>query len=721
MTLARFLTAALFICCFASCRREAAEDPALEAMREHREEMRAMQADLKAAQEKLEESQRKWSEEREEWQTKLAKEQERQAAVEEDQAEWDQNLESRDGELGQREEVLLQWEQKLEEREIEAAGREALEAWIPDEPDTFQEPVADFELFYDELDDYGSWYESDDYGYVYQPLIVIQDQSWRPYTRGRWVCSNYGWKWCSDEPFGWACYHYGRWCQLPKRGWCWVPGNQWAPSWCAWRQGNGHVGWAPLPPESMADQHCSWGRGTARNLNIHDDAFNFVRSQHMADPVWQNCLPSGRNAYLRARTQCCTSLHHRGHRVVAGGPQWLELRQAVGRPWPVHELEFDPVGGFRGERSRHGFAHGHAWRVFCPNIGVGWNASLRPERVAGRVETNAGGGAWATRFQEMRQAQLAQAKARSESFKDALVRNRESVAQAQQAYGRQLVNLRQGLASRPVQPLPLPRRSVAAPAEPAVAKNPQANMPSALEELLPPGVISLPEQGRTVEESIVARAEPAVASRPQVSVVDAVATNETSSDETNRRPSIPTLDATPLPRRSMATDMNGRQVVPGVPQTGSRDYAPSEPTVAVEEPAADADPPDRGQSTAGSRQEAMRQAFLRQQQAMQEAMRTRQQQPARVGQRQVQSTPSVANQPIPRRAQPMVRQNPTNQGGGRNSNAQAPTRSQTPASQPTPARSRSSSPAATSHGVVPRRGGSSTTQQSNGLIHRRGR
>ena len=43
-------------------------------------------------------------------------------------------------------------------------------------------------------------------------------------------------RWASEEPFGWATYHYGRWGYSDRMGWFWVPGNRWAPAWVAWRQ-----------------------------------------------------------------------------------------------------------------------------------------------------------------------------------------------------------------------------------------------------------------------------------------------------------------------------------------------------------------------------------------------------------------------------------------------------------------------------------------------------
>src|SRR5207248_1104167 len=104
-----------------------------------------------------------------------------------------------------------------------------------------------------QLDQYGDWRETSDYGYVWQPRQA-QSRTWRPYTDGHWVYTDVGWTWISEEPFGWATYHYGRWTRLRNIGWVWVPGDEWAPAWVSWRKSNAYVGWAPLPPEARFDR-----------------------------------------------------------------------------------------------------------------------------------------------------------------------------------------------------------------------------------------------------------------------------------------------------------------------------------------------------------------------------------------------------------------------------------------------------------------------------------
>ncbi|MCI0337900.1 MAG: FecR domain-containing protein [Acidobacteria bacterium] len=72
-----------------------------------------------------------------------------------------------------------------------------------------------------DLDRYGEWFETPEYGWVWGPRDVASD--WAPYRHGcwRWYPA-YGWTWASHEPWGWVPYHYGRWAYWGSR-WCWVP------------------------------------------------------------------------------------------------------------------------------------------------------------------------------------------------------------------------------------------------------------------------------------------------------------------------------------------------------------------------------------------------------------------------------------------------------------------------------------------------------------------
>lgn len=108
-----------------------------------------------------------------------------------------------------------------------------------------EEGFVDTGVFYNRLAPYGSWVWIQGQ-YVWVPSRV--DRSWRPYTRGRWVYTDRGWTWVSNEPFGWATYHYGRWGFSDRVGWFWVPGHRWAPAWVSWRESDDYLAWAPMPP-----------------------------------------------------------------------------------------------------------------------------------------------------------------------------------------------------------------------------------------------------------------------------------------------------------------------------------------------------------------------------------------------------------------------------------------------------------------------------------------
>jgi hypothetical protein len=297
----------------------------------------------------------------------------REGKLEQQQA----SLEDMQGQLDQR-------DPQLSERERELAGSEALD--FTDEGDP-QAPVADYAMFYDSLSSYGSWFETPDYGYVWQPVIV-RDTSWRPYSRGRWVCSDHGWTWISDEPFGWATYHYGRWAPLRAHGWVWVPGCEWAPSWVSWRYSDSHVGWAPLPPETLAYRGHHWDSSVEVTFGIGALWFNFVEIRHFGGPVNRHCLPSSQNNIFIQQTVNITNIHVKNRQVICGGPRYRDVCERGGRPVPFYRLEMNRHG--RTGRDALGMQpqiHGNRLRVSAPNMDVAWNDGLKPKRVKERLES----------------------------------------------------------------------------------------------------------------------------------------------------------------------------------------------------------------------------------------------------------------------------------------------------------------------------------------------
>jgi len=97
------------------------------------------------------------------------------------------------------------------------------------------------------------------------------------------VFTDYGWTWSSDEQWGWAVYHYGRWNQDPSYGWVWVPGTEWGPAWVAWHEGGGYVGWAPLPWQVrvQAGIQLDWA---SLNVTIAPSSWCFTSSRYLVDP-----------------------------------------------------------------------------------------------------------------------------------------------------------------------------------------------------------------------------------------------------------------------------------------------------------------------------------------------------------------------------------------------------------------------------------------------------
>ncbi len=136
----------------------------------------------------------------------------------------------------------------------------------------------------EDLDRYGRWDESPEYGPVWIPLQV--EAGWAPYRQGRWVSiMPWGWTWVDDAPWGFAPFHYGRWARY-REHWCWVPGSYvqrpvYAPALVAWVGGPQlsvsvtigsrpppMVGWFPLAPREVYVPSYRVSHRYARDLNV---------------------------------------------------------------------------------------------------------------------------------------------------------------------------------------------------------------------------------------------------------------------------------------------------------------------------------------------------------------------------------------------------------------------------------------------------------------------
>jgi hypothetical protein len=207
-----------------------------------------------------------------------------------------------------------------------SAGLTALPARADHDDDYLRAEVG---VYYDELSPYGDWVDDTQYGTAWCPRNV--GSGWRPYYDGRWVDSEYGWTWVSDEPFGWATYHYGRWAFDPRYGWIWIPGTVWAPAWVSWQYGGGYVGWAPLPPQVGFDLGVGIRLGgLSLSAVIQPRDYIFVSERGFLQPrVGRYAVPRDRNHDLWRRARNVTNYTVINNRVINRGISVTNIERAT--------------------------------------------------------------------------------------------------------------------------------------------------------------------------------------------------------------------------------------------------------------------------------------------------------------------------------------------------------------------------------------------------------
>jgi hypothetical protein len=200
--------------------------------------------------------------------------------------------------------------------------------------------TASYGTFYRKLEPYGAWRETSDYGYVWQPREAEESRSWRPYTDGRWVYTDAGWTWVSEEPFGWATYHYGRWVRLQRVGWVWVPGEEWAPAWVSWRTSKDYVGWAPLPPEARFDRKHGIRNWADNYYDISPDQYAFVPGNEFGSRrIQPSVVPVERNVTIVIETTNVTNITYNNTTIVNQGPNYEEMRSRSQQPIERYRLQ----------------------------------------------------------------------------------------------------------------------------------------------------------------------------------------------------------------------------------------------------------------------------------------------------------------------------------------------------------------------------------------------
>lgn len=208
----------------------------------------------------------------------------------------------------------------------------------PQHPPPAQSPVVVIQSesdFYEPLGTYGRWEVVGTYGRCWIPGRV--GVGWRPYSNGYWQRTDAGWYWVSDEPWGWATYHYGRWDFHAEFGWIWVPHTQWAPAWVCWREGGGYVGWAPLRPSVTIG--VSIGE-VDYEPTFASRAFVFVEHRRMLEPVRPKTVIVN-NTTIINKTVNITKVNVVNKTVINEGPRPEVIERESGRkvrPVPMHEF-----------------------------------------------------------------------------------------------------------------------------------------------------------------------------------------------------------------------------------------------------------------------------------------------------------------------------------------------------------------------------------------------
>jgi hypothetical protein len=254
--------------------------------------------------------------------------------------------------------------------------------------------VSDEYTGYEDLDAYGDWEDTADYGRVWYPRAVAID--WAPYHYGRWAyVSPWGWTWIDDAPWGFAPFHYGRWTQIRGR-WCWAPGERvvrpvYAPALVSFIGGGPgvgvglSVGWIPLAPREIYRPYYSVSTTYVRNINIATVDRRIVNTLTVENIRRSQDNVRYHNDHARtfvrqedfSRAAPVQRIALKGSFPQAGGrgPQPFDISKVKAAPQPRADRHDGPHGDVRGDRRRIAMK--------APTAGVAPNRPGAPAPQAG--------------------------------------------------------------------------------------------------------------------------------------------------------------------------------------------------------------------------------------------------------------------------------------------------------------------------------------------------
>jgi hypothetical protein len=165
---------------------------------------------------------------------------------------------------------------------------DAFDAWSAErdhrsDRDVSAQYVSSDVVGYEDLDDYGSWSSSPEYGNIWYPSQV--EAGWAPYHSGQWAyIAPWGYTWVDDKPWGFAPFHYGRWVWA-RNAWGWCPAAPrprlgpyvrpvYAPALVAWVGAGAGVAWFALGPREVYVPSYHVSQNYVRNINISNTTVN---------------------------------------------------------------------------------------------------------------------------------------------------------------------------------------------------------------------------------------------------------------------------------------------------------------------------------------------------------------------------------------------------------------------------------------------------------------
>lgn len=240
-----------------------------------------------------------------------------------------------------------------------------------------------FQDFYDALSPDGDWVELEEYGYCWRPFV---DDHWRPYTDGQWVYTDAGYTWLSNEPWGWATYHYGRWTKVKNWGWVWVPGYEWGPAWVSWRTNDDYIGWAALPPEAVWEPSAGINVYVDVDYGIGPDWYAFCPVTYFCAPRLRTvCLPWRNNITIINNTVNITRIRNVNNGIIFNdGPNIEVINRRAATPLRRARLEREnnlDIAALREGRVRSRL-EGDTLKIPAPHVE---NKESRPAKIAGRA------------------------------------------------------------------------------------------------------------------------------------------------------------------------------------------------------------------------------------------------------------------------------------------------------------------------------------------------